>query len=61
MPWQKESPVDTEDGLTKILADSVEFAFAWKWVLLSLLASMLIIGKAFTDRRDRKQTKHASL
>ena len=55
VPWQKESPVDTEDGLTKILADSVEFAFAWKWVLLSLLASMLIIGKAFTDRRDRKQ------
>ena len=55
VPWQKESPVDTEDGLTKILSDSVEFAFAWKWVLLSLLASMLIIGKAFTDRRDRKQ------
>ena len=53
-----ESPVDTEDGLTKILSDSVEFAFAWKWVLLSLLASMLIIGKAFTDRRDRNSKQN---
>lgn len=54
VPWQKENSVETDDGLSKILSDSVEFALAWKWILLSILASMLIIGKAFTDRRDRK-------
>jgi hypothetical protein len=51
--WQKDDPVETDEGLSKILSDSVEFALAWKWIMLSILASMLIIGKAFTDRRNR--------
>ena len=54
VPWQKENSEETDDGLRKMHAESVEFALAWKWILLSILASMLIIGKAFTDRRDRK-------
>ena len=53
--WQKENLVETDDGISKILADSIDFAKAWKWIFLSILASMLIIGKALTDRRDRNQ------
>ena len=55
VPWQKENPVETDDGLSKILADSIEFANAWKWIFLSILASMLIVGKALIDRRGRNQ------
>ena len=55
VPWQVESTKETDEGFSEILSTTVEFVYAWKWILLSILASSLIIGKAFFDRRDRNQ------
>ena len=55
VPWQVESTKESDEGFTKILSTTVAFVEAWKWILLSILASSLIIGKAFVDRRVRNQ------
>ena len=55
VPWQVESTKEADEGFTKILSTTVAFVEAWKWIILSILASSLIIGKAFVDRRVRNQ------
>ena len=57
VPWQKADTVDKDEGFAEILSTTVQFAMAWKWIILSILASMLIIGKAFFDRSVRNQEK----
>ena len=55
VPWQKENAIESDEGFAEIFSTTVEFALAWKWIILSIIASSLIIGKAFMDRSARNE------
>ena len=55
VPWQQENSIEEEDGLVKIFAQTTEFISSWKWIILSVVASTLIIGKALRDRKLRTE------
>ena len=44
VPWQQEDSIEEEDGFVKIFAQTTEFISSWKWIILSVVASTLIIG-----------------
>ena len=55
VPWQKENTAESDEGFAEIFSTTVEFALAWKWIILSIIASSLIIGKSFMDRSARNE------
>ena len=55
VPWQQENSIEEEDGFVKIFAQTTEFISSWKWIILSVVASTLIIGKALRDRKLRTE------
>lgn len=55
VPWQQENSIDEDDGFVKILAQTTELIIAWKWIIISVAASTLIIGKALRDRKLRSE------
>ena len=55
VPWQEDLTGSDEEGLTKIIGTSLSFLYAWKWIILSVIVSLMFIAKAFNDRRLREQ------
>ena len=53
VPWQQEKSIDEDDGFANIFAKTTEVIIAWKWIIISVFASTLIIGKALRDRKLR--------
>ena len=53
--WQEDLSDNDEEGLAKIIRTSLSLLYAWKWIILSAVVSLLFIVKAFNDRRLRDQ------
>ena len=49
--------MENEENFAEMLSKTVEFALAWKWIILSIILSSLIIGKSFIDRSTRNKQK----
>ena len=54
-PWQVEDKSDEDGGWSEVFSNSIEIIDSWKWIIISIILSTLIISKAFKDRHIRKQ------
>ena len=48
--WQEDLSDNDEEGLAKIIGTSLSLLYAWKWIILSVVVSLLFIVKAFNDQ-----------
>ena len=53
--WQVENEADEDGGWSEVFSNSIEIIDSWKWIIISIILSALIISKAFKDRHIRKQ------
>ena len=53
--WQTKSSATEQTTFSAILDDTISVIFAWKWVIISVVLSLLFLRKAYNDRILRKQ------
>ena len=53
--WQTKSSANEQNNFAAILDDTISVIFAWKWVIISVMLSILFLRKAYNDRNVRKQ------
>jgi len=53
--WQTKSSATEQTTFSAILDGTISVIFAWKWVIISVVLSLLFLRKAYNDRILRKQ------
>ncbi len=53
--WQSKPSATEQSTFPAILDDAITLIFAWKWVIISVVLSLLFLKKAYSDRNLRNQ------
>ncbi len=51
--WQPDLVNDDGKSLSEVFEDGIQILSSWFWIIISLLASLLIVNKALKDRKYR--------